>query len=86
MIRQCLKCGGLFATENLESFAGTPCRCGNLREDNGRQGPVGFVLASEMTVQQLQEHISYFQAALQLKVCGDPSKAVSWPTQSDKGE
>jgi len=27
MIKSCTKCGGLYTTENLESFAGTPCKC-----------------------------------------------------------
>jgi len=31
MIQTCEKCGGLYATEHLEMFAGTPCRCGAKR-------------------------------------------------------
>ena len=27
MIKSCDKCGGLYVTENLECFAGTPCAC-----------------------------------------------------------
>lgn len=27
-IESCKKCGGLYATENMEMFAGTPCKCG----------------------------------------------------------
>lgn len=28
MIKTCPNCGGLFATENMEMFGGTPCLCG----------------------------------------------------------
>ncbi len=28
MIKACERCGGLYATENWESFAGNPCQCG----------------------------------------------------------
>lgn len=28
MIEQCKNCGGIYATEHLETFAGTPCECG----------------------------------------------------------
>lgn len=27
MIKACQKCGGLYATENMETFGGTPCSC-----------------------------------------------------------
>lgn len=27
MIELCKTCGGLYATENMEMFAGTPCKC-----------------------------------------------------------
>lgn len=28
MIEQCKSCGGIYATGDLETFAGTPCECG----------------------------------------------------------
>ncbi len=34
MIRSCEKCGGLYATENMEMFAGTPCVCGAPRKES----------------------------------------------------
>lgn len=41
MVKSCHRCGGLYATEHLESFAGTPCRCGiRLPESVFAENPV----------------------------------------------
>ncbi len=43
-IKNCQICGGLFATNSLEAFAGTPCQCFCRREAQGSEStPQGKV-------------------------------------------
>lgn len=59
MIKVCEKCGGLYATENGETFAGTPCMC-NVRSIGGiiipSRPPIGVVESLRNFVEAIEEY------------------------------
>lgn len=54
MILTCTACGGLYATENLESFAGTPCRCGTHSFEDKFDDLTSHITKLESSLAELQ--------------------------------